>query len=151
MGTTLLGLAVLDLDETTAFLTDLLGWELVARSDGYPRTTATDGHARLALWRVDRTHAVASFDRKSNIGLHHLALEVATEAELYALAGKIAAWPGVAIEFAPKPIGTGPDRHMMFAEPGGIRIELNWPASWQEPATVPELRPSARRSPPARP
>ena len=50
-----LGLAVRDLDQTTAFFTDVLGWSETARDDSYPR------------------------------------------------------------------------KHMMFAEPGGIRLELMWP------------------------
>ncbi|ASP33002.1 VOC family protein [Labrenzia sp. VG12] len=123
-----LGLTVRDLDQTTAFFTELLGWKLLARDDSYPRTTVSDGSARLTLWQADRTAPKTDFDRKANIGLHHVALEVETEDDLNALAGKIEAWPGVTIEFGPEPLGNGPRKHMMFAEPGGIRLEIIWAA-----------------------
>jgi len=71
---------------------------------------------------------MTDFDRKTNIGLHHVALEVGSEDELNALADKVRDWPGVTMEFEPEPLGGGPRKHMMFAEPGGIRIEIIWPA-----------------------
>ncbi|MHA7772986.1 VOC family protein [Roseibium sp. M-1] len=123
-----LGLTVRDLDQTTAFFTDLLGWKLLARDDSYPRTTVSDGTARLTLWQADRTKPMTDFDRKTNIGLHHVALEVASEDELLDLAARIRDWPGVIVEFEPEPLGSGPRKHMMFAEPGGIRLEIVWPA-----------------------
>ena len=70
--------------------------------------------------------AVEAFNRRKNIGLHHLALGVDSEAELDALAEKVCAWPGVEVEFLPELVGSGPRKHMMFAEPGGIRLELIW-------------------------
>lgn len=124
-----LGLTVRDLDQTTAFFTDLLGWKLLARDETYPRTTVSDGLARLTLWQADRSRPMTDFDRKTNIGLHHLALEVGSEDELQALAGKVRDWPGVTMEFEPEPLGGGPRKHMMFSEPGGIRIEIIWPAA----------------------
>lgn len=123
-----LGLTVRDLDQTTAFFTDVLDWKLLAKDEAYPRTTVTDGTARLTLWQADRSRPMTDFDRKTNIGLHHLALEVGTEDELNELAGKVRTWPGVTMEFEPEPLGGGPRKHMMFAEPGGIRIEIIWPA-----------------------
>ena len=123
-----LGLTVRDLDQTTLFFTDLLGWKLLARDDTYPRTTVSDGTARLTLWQADRSQPMTGFDRKSNIGLHHVALEVGSEDELNELAGRIQNWPGVTMEFGPEPLGGGPRKHMMFAEPGGIRLEIIWPS-----------------------
>lgn len=123
-----LGLTDRDLDQTTAFFTDLLGWNLLMRDDSYPRTTVSDGHCRFTLWQADRSQAMTDFNRKTNIGLHHVALEVATKEELFELAEKIRTWPGVVMEFEPELLGGGPRMHMMFAEPGGIRIEINWPA-----------------------
>ncbi|WP_375280777.1 VOC family protein [Pseudooctadecabacter sp.] len=58
--------------------------------------------------------------------MHHLALEVADEATLTGLARTLADTAGVEIEFAPEPMGQGPRQHRMFAEPGGLRIELLW-------------------------
>lgn len=120
-----LGLTVRDLDKTTAFFVDVLGWDVTARDETYPRNTVTDGSLRLTLWQV-QVDDPAPFDRKSVIGLHHLALQVADEATLKALAMTLADTPDVVIEFTPEPMGTGPRLHMMFAEPGGLRIELLW-------------------------
>lgn len=121
-----LGLAVSDLDLTTAFFIEVLGWEETARDVSYPRNSVTDGTLRLTLWQVDRSRPSVEFDRRTNIGLHHLALAVRSEAELNRLADKISGWPNVTVEFMPEPVGAGPRKHMMFAEPGGIRLELIW-------------------------
>lgn len=121
-----LGLAVKDLDRTTAFFVDVLGWEELARDETYPRNSVTDGDLRLTLWQVDHAGPVVEFDRRANIGLHHLALGVPTEANLNRLAERVKDYPGVAVEFMPEPVGGGPRKHMMFTEPGGIRLELIW-------------------------
>ena len=123
-----LGLTVRNLDQTTAFFTDCLGWGLLARDDSYPRTTVSDGTCRLTLWQAGKTQAITDFDRKTNIGLHHLALEVASKDVLLAMAEKVRIWPGVKMEFEQEPLSGGPRHHMMFAEPGGIRLEIIWPA-----------------------
>jgi len=120
------GLTVHDLDRTTAFFQDVLGWEVTARDPDYPRSTVTDGHARLTLWQADVAGPRRSFDRRANIGLHHIAFSVASEAALMTLADTIAATPGVVVEFMPEFMGAGPRKHMIFAEPGGLRIELVW-------------------------
>ncbi|MBS8259598.1 VOC family protein [Roseibium polysiphoniae] len=124
-----LGLTVLDLDQTTTFFTDCLGWTLLNRDESYPRTTVTDGVCRFTLWQADRNSSITPFDRKSNIGLHHVAVEVESQAALMAMAEKVSSWPGVVIEFQPEPLSGGPRMHMMFAEPGGIRLEIIWPAA----------------------
>lgn len=121
-----LGLAVADLDQTTLFFEKVLGWTETARDDAYPRNSITDGTLRLTLWQVDKSVSPRRFDRRLNIGLHHLALEVESEEELLRLADVVSAWPGVKVEFMPEFMGTGPRKHMMFAEPGGIRLELVW-------------------------
>ena len=123
------GLAVLDLTATTAFFTDTLGWKLLDRDEGYPRSIVSDGHVMVTLWQTDRSLDVQRFDRRRNVGLHHLALLVETEGELAALAAKLAATPDVRIEFPPEPLGQGPRRHMMCFEPGGIRLEFIWPGA----------------------
>ena len=121
-----LGLAVADLDQTTLFFEKILGWTETARDDAYPRNSITDGTLRLTLWQVDKSVSPRRFDRHHNIGLHPLALEVESEEELLRLADVVAAWPGVKVEFMPEFMGAGPRKHMMFAEPGGIRLELVW-------------------------
>ncbi|MEM9634188.1 MAG: VOC family protein [Pseudomonadota bacterium] len=124
-----LGLTVHDLEKTTTFFTDLLGWSLLARDDNYPRTTVSDGTCRLTLWQADRSRPITPFDRKTNIGLHHVAFEVATKVDLFDLAEKVRNWPGVTLEFEPELLSGGPRMHMMCYEPGGIRVEIIWPAT----------------------
>jgi len=121
------GLAVRDLDATCSFFVDCLGWKESGRDDNYPRTFVSDGKVLLTLWQVDHSLDVQGFNRRRNIGLHHLALTVPTEDDLDALARRVAAWPGVEIEFMPEPLRGGPRRHMMMYEPGGIRLEFIWP------------------------
>jgi len=121
-----LGLAVKDLDRTTDFFTGVLGWEEQARDESYPRNSVTDGKLRLTLWQVDHAGLVNDFDRRANIGLHHLALGVQSEEDLTRLAQRVKDFPGVVIEFMPETVGKGPRKHMMFSEPGGIRLELIW-------------------------
>jgi lactoylglutathione lyase len=71
--------------------------------------------------------AIEPFNRRKNVGLHHLALEVDTEERLDALAQAVADWQQVRIEFMPQLLGKGSRKHIIFYEPGGNRIELIWP------------------------
>jgi lactoylglutathione lyase len=124
-----LGLSVLDLERSARFFTEALGWSESGRDNTYPRTAVSDGHVRLTLWQVDHHLAVEPFNRRKNVGLHHLALEVESEERLNSLAKSIAVWPEVTIEFMPELLGKGPRKHMMFLEPGGNRLELIWPGT----------------------
>ncbi len=119
-----LGLTVRDLDTTTGFFVKCLGWLQVAQDLSYPRTTVTDGNLRLTLWQADAD--ARDFDRRAQLGLHHLALSVPDQEHLMDTAELVAGWPGVRVEFMPEPMGDGPRQHMMFAEPGGLRMELVW-------------------------
>ena len=121
-----LGLSVFDLDKSVAFFVNGLGWSESGRDNSYPRSAVTDGSVRLTLWQVDHELDVQSFQRRKNIGLHHLALEVSSEAKLQELYARLANYPEVSIEFAPELVGRGPRKHMMCYEPSGIRIELIW-------------------------
>ena len=122
-----LGLSVRNLDETVSFFVDCLGWEESGRDESYPRSAVGDGSIRLTLWEVDHGLAVNEFHFRKNVGLHHFALEVATEQELNEIAEKVSDYPGVNIEFMPEFVRAGPRKHMIFNEPGGIRIEFIWP------------------------
>ena len=44
--------------------------------------------------------------------------------ELQSIFTKMAAWPGVSVQFGPELSGKGPRMHCMIFEPGGIRIEF---------------------------
>ena len=122
-----LGLAVRDLGETTRFFVECLGWVESGRDDSYPRTAVSDGTLRLTLWQVDHDLSINAFHRRQNIGLHHLAIEVTSEQRLQELSKRVSSYPKVKVKFIPEPINTGPRIHMMFCEPGGIRLELVWP------------------------
>ena len=121
-----LGLSVFDLNKSVSFFVDCLGWEESGRDNTYPRSAVSDGHVRLTLWQVDHDLEVQPFHRRKNIGLHHLALEVSSEAKLNELHAKLVSSPQVSIEFEPQLVGSGPRKHMMCNEPGGIRIEFIW-------------------------
>ena len=124
-----LGLSVMNLDQSVDFFVNCLGWQESGRDDSYPRSAVGDGMIRLTLWQVDKNLDVNAFQFRQNVGLHHFALELATEDELNAVATRVRDWPGVEIEFMPELLGCGPRKHMIFFEPGGIRIEFIWPGT----------------------
>jgi lactoylglutathione lyase len=126
LGINHVGLSVLDIDASSRFFVQL-GWVESGRDESYPRTAVSDGHTRLTLWQVDRSLDVQAFNRRRNVGLHHLALEVASEERLMEIAEKLKGQRDVTIEFMPELVGKGPRKHMMCLEPGGIRIEFVWP------------------------
>lgn len=123
------GLTVNSLLESTAFFVDILGWQESGYDASYPRTAVSDGTTKITLWQVDHHRDVGQFDRRKNIGLHHLALEVESEDALYDLHKKMQNFPSVEVEFAPELLGSGPRKHMMCLEPSGIRIEFIWPGT----------------------
>jgi catechol 2,3-dioxygenase-like lactoylglutathione lyase family enzyme len=119
------GLTVRDLEVTSAFFVDCLGWKKVGEKPEYPAVFVSDGHILLTLWQLKNVDGLVEFDRKSNVGLHHLALRARDEAAFNAIFERISAWPGVRVEFAPELLGKGPKRHTMIYEPGGIRLEFD--------------------------
>jgi catechol 2,3-dioxygenase-like lactoylglutathione lyase family enzyme len=120
------GLTVKDLDAARSFFVDCLGWKVVGGKPDYPSIYVSDGAAVLTLWRVENPAACIDFNRRTNIGLHHLALRVPNREVLDELYGRVASWPGVVVEFPPQTSGSGPKVHMMLREPGGNRLELAW-------------------------
>lgn len=78
----------------------------------------------VTLWQVEDSEKCVPFDRRRNVGLHHLALKVVDRDALDALHARVAAWPDTVIEFAPERSGKGPKAHFMVREPGGTRIEF---------------------------
>ena len=119
------GLAVPDLDAACNFFCEALDCTIVGRNDQYPSAFVSDGTVTITLWRVADPASAATFDRRRNIGLHHLALAVADEAALQTTFERVSQHPGVSIEFAPGPIRPGSDRkHFICAMPGGLRLEF---------------------------
>lgn len=119
-----LGLAVSNLPATAGFFTDCLGWKVAREVPEYPAIFVTNGSAFLTLWQTEG--GATPFDRRRNVGLHHFALKVDSDAALDALFEKAAAHPGVTVDFAPELLRGGPARHCMIFEPSGIRMEFIW-------------------------
>ena len=120
------GLSVRDLNLTRRFFIECLGWSQVGEKPEYPAAFVSDGHVMLTLWQVTEPQRRVEFDRKANVGLHHLALRVGSEEALNEIFSRVSQWPDVKVEFAPENLGSGPKRHTMIYEPGGIRLEFDF-------------------------
>lgn len=120
-----IGLAVPDLDAAARFFCDALGFSIAGERPDYPARFVSDGTTLLTLWQVSDSKTATRFDRRANIGLHHLALAVTDDAMLETVHARVSRHPGVIVEFAPEPIRKGAaTRHFICAMPGGIRIEF---------------------------
>ena len=118
-----IGLTVPNLEQTTEFFIQTLGYDQVGEVPDYPAVFLSDGSTMITLWQaVDPENAVP-FDRKNVIGLHHLALLV-DSGSLDGLHATLENTAECDIEFAPEPLGDMPVRHMMCNIPGGIRVEF---------------------------
>lgn len=118
------GLTVKDLSASTSFFVDTLGWELKGENTSYPASFVSDGKMFIALWQATTPSKAIEFDRKNNVGLHHLAISVQNSDALNELYKRFKNAPSVVIEFAPELSYGGPARHMMIREPSGNRLEF---------------------------
>ncbi len=119
-----LGLSVSNLDASTDFFVETLGWKLVGGKESYPAKFVSDGELFLTLWQTSNEKNVVPFNRKTNVGLHHLALTVASFEDLDELHERFIKSKGVVIEFSPEFNHGGPTKHMIIREPSGNRIEF---------------------------
>jgi catechol 2,3-dioxygenase-like lactoylglutathione lyase family enzyme len=119
-----IGLTVPNLEETTNFFIETLGYSQVGERPNYPAVFVSDGTIMITLWQASDPQTAAAFDRKNVIGLHHLALKVESRAALDALHERVRSASGTKIEFAPESLGDGPVSHMMCSIPGGICVEF---------------------------
>jgi lactoylglutathione lyase len=124
LGTDHVGLTVTDLEASKALFVGVLDFRVRGRDADYPAYFLTNGSTTVTLWRAEDPESATPFDRRKNVGLHHLALAVDTFESLERLHERLAAHPRVTIEFAPELAYGGPAKHMMFYEPSGNRIEL---------------------------
>jgi catechol 2,3-dioxygenase-like lactoylglutathione lyase family enzyme len=123
-----IGLTVPDLDQARGFFCGVLGFDEVGGVPAYPAIFVSDGAILLTLWRAADPLTARAFDRRANIGLHHLSLAVADDAALDAAWAKVTAHPEVVIDAAPGPIRPGSaTRHFLVFIPGGIRVEFATP------------------------
>ena len=125
-----IGLTVPDLDQARAFFCGVLGFDEVGGVPDYPSIFVSDGAVLLTLWRAADPLTARAFDRRGNIGLHHLSLAVADDAALDAAWEKVRAHPGVVVDAAPGAIRPGSGtRHFLVFIPGGLRIEFAAPVA----------------------
>lgn len=118
------GLVVRDLKKTCAFFTNVLGYEALGEDPNYPAAFLSDGTTMLTFWQCQGTEPPNVFDRRKNLGLHHLAIAIDPEA-LDPLYETLKKTPDCIIEFAPELSYGGPRRHMVCYLPGsGIRVEF---------------------------
>ena len=117
-----LGLTVPNLAQAREFFVDALGFSQVGEKPNYPAVFVSDGAVMITLWQANE--GATAFDRHTNIGLHHFALEVPGHEALEALHEAFALREDVVVEFAPEPLGTAGARHLMSRIPGNIRLEL---------------------------
>lgn len=123
-----IGLTVPDLDEARAFFCGALGFDEIGGVPEYPSIFVSDGVLLLTLWRAADPLTARAFDRRANVGLHHLSLTVADDSALETAWQRISAYPGVIVDAAPGPIRPGSaTRHFLVFIPGGIRVEFATP------------------------
>lgn len=119
------GLTVPDIDEARAFFCGALGFAEVGGAPDYPAIFVSDGTAMLTLWRAVDPATASAFDRKGNIGLHHLSLAVADADALERAWRAVGTYPGVVVDAKPGPMRPGSAaRHFLVFIPGGIRLEF---------------------------
>lgn len=130
-----IGFAVSDLTASADFFTDALGWRKAGGDPDYPAIFVSDGNMFVTLWQTTAPETTIPFNRKNNVGLHHMAFTIADVETLDELHTRLAAYPGVRIEFAPEPSGGGPTIHMMIREPSGLRLEFAVPGGRSRTST----------------
>ncbi len=125
-----IGLTVENLAPPLAFFVHALRFRQVGEDTGYPAVFLSDGTFVLTLWQATTAEPAVAFDRKRNVGLHHLALQVADKAALENVFERLKNWPDVTMEFEPMPPGQGSaSHHFICFIPGGIRLEFFAPAT----------------------
>ena len=118
------GLTVPDLAAAREFFIDALGFSQVGEVPDYPAAFLSDGSLMITLWQAEDPENAVPFDRRSNIGLHHLALSVGDADDLERLSAELASREDLDVEFEPEGLGNSGIQHMMCRIPGNIRLEL---------------------------
>ncbi len=129
LGLNHIGFAVSDLEASASFFVDTLGWKRVGGDPDYPAIFVANDEMMVTLWRVTDPATAIPFDRKNNVGLHHMAITVRDLTTLHELHRRFLENPRVKIEFAPEFLGNGPTTHMMIRDPSGLRLEFIVPRS----------------------
>ena len=119
-----IGLTVPDIQAASRFFIEALGFETVGEKPDYPAVFVSDGTLMITLWQAESPASATPFDRRANLGLHHLSLRVGDDAALDTLGRELAARDDVEIEFVPEALQDTGLRHMMCRIPGNLRLEL---------------------------
>lgn len=121
------GLSVHNLDTSLKFF-QALGFNKVGGVESYPSIFLSDGSSLLTIWKTDEDYT--PFDRRKNVGLHHLAIRVTSRDALdqaYKAVGEV---EGTKVDgdgaFSPQKLEGTPLTHAMVFEPSGNRIELTF-------------------------
>jgi lactoylglutathione lyase len=120
-GVSHIGLAVSKLDESLAFF-EAVGFKKIGGDPKYPSVFVSDGVSMITLWQTDDN--ATPFDRRGNVGLHHLAIKVPTIQALQQAYDTVMAIDGVKSDFSPQELAGSPLTHAMVFEPSGCRIEF---------------------------
>lgn len=123
-----LGLTVTDVEGCAQFFCNQLGFTRLGEKPDYPAVFVGDGTIMLTLWQV-QVPEPAAFDRRTQVGLHHFALNLKNETSLNALYEALSQRSDVTVEFAPEPLGSRPMKHMMCQIPGDLRVEFICPVA----------------------
>jgi catechol 2,3-dioxygenase-like lactoylglutathione lyase family enzyme len=122
-----IGLSVSALDASFKFF-EALGFAKVGGSESYPSYFVSDGHSLITLWQTEE--GATPFNRRTNVGLHHLAIRVPTLEALEQAYNAVCAVDGVQVDgegaFSPRKLEGTPLTHAMLYEPSGNRIELTY-------------------------
>ena len=122
-----IGLTVPSIDAARDFFVNVLEFQYVGGRPEYPSYFVSDGTIFITLWQATDPENATPFDRKNNIGLHHLALNVTDIDTLNGIYQTLLKTDDVTIEFPPELSSGGPSQHLMAYIPGGIRLELMAP------------------------
>jgi catechol 2,3-dioxygenase-like lactoylglutathione lyase family enzyme len=117
------GLSVKDLDASFDFF-EALGFNKIGEVESYPALFLSDGAVMITPWQTDE--GATPFDRRKNVGLHHLAIKVPSMEALQAAYKKVLTVEGVESEFNPTALKGTPLYHAIVYEPSGNRIELTY-------------------------
>jgi len=121
-----LGLTVSDLSVSRDFFVEALGFKLLGQDTDYPAVFVSDDITIITLWLADQNHN--DFDRKLNIGLHHVAFKVSSMDALTQLYFNLSRWPGVELEGSIKKTEEKLEKNYFFIRmPGGPRLEFRFP------------------------
>lgn len=126
LGVDHVGLTVNNLEQTESFFVNCLGWSKVGEKPEYPASFVSDGNIMISLWQAFERDELNEFNRKRNIGLHHIAFKAKDLESLNKIFEDVKNWEGVVVEFPPEQSASGSRTFFMINEPGGIRIEFSY-------------------------